>query len=399
MTMILSGDSGVTFPAGGVGNTTGAVVGTTDTQTLTNKTLVAPALGTPASGSLVNCVDVQYTGFKSRIINGAMVIDQRNAGTSFTNSNASVYGVDRWVTYGITNAVLTCQQVTDAPSGFSNSFKLTVSTATTANDGGVFPAQKIEASNCSDLMWGTSNAATITVSFWVKASVTGTYNTSFIFFGPSSLYYVSTFTVNSANTWEYKTITVTGPITGGAFSGASNAVYLAWYTVTIGSTGNTTYATPNTWSSSSSPKSSGTVNIGSTLNATLQVAGCQLEKGSTATSFDYRPYGTELQLCQRYYSQAVRGAYPGSFAAQAYSVAGITCSLQFPVTMRATPTLLVYYNGTVNAVGNINTAGSVSITPGQTWWTANGLLGQQPSGSPFTVGMSYGFDYTASAEL
>jgi len=163
--------------------------------------------------------------------------------------------------------------------------------------------------------------------------------------------------------------------------------------------GATSSGTAGAWASANYTSATGATSVVGTSGATWYVTGVQLEKGSTATQFDFRSFGTELALCQRYYSQAVRGAYPGSFAGQAYSVAGITCSLQFPVTMRATPTLLVYYNGTVNAVGNINTAGSVSITPGQTWWTANGLLGQQPSGSPFTVGMSYGFDYTASAEL
>jgi hypothetical protein len=270
-----------------------------------------------------------------------MVIDQRNAGASFTNSNAAVYGVDRMVTFGLSGAVLTCQQVTDAPNGFSNSFKATVSTATTANDTGVFPVQKIEASNCSDLMWGTSTAATITVSFWVKASVTGTYNTSLLFYGPTTLFYVSTFTVNNANTWEQKSITITGPTTGGAFSGASNAAYLALYTVTVGSTGNTSYATANTWSSSGSLKTSGAVNIGSTLNATLQVTGVQLEKGSTATSFDYRPYGTELQLCMRYF-QFSGFAFTG--AVESGSTTTIAGGQMYQVPMRAAP------SGTANGV-------------------------------------------------
>jgi hypothetical protein len=357
--VVISGDTSgtVTLSAPAVSGSTTLTLPATSGTILQSGTVVTEAQGG-------NGTTTGYYGFKNRIINGAMVIDQRNAGASFTNSNASVYGVDRWVTYGITSAVLTCQQVTDAPSGFSNSFKLTVSTATTANDGGVFPAQKIEASNCTDLMWGTSTAATITVSFWVKASVTGTYNTSFIFYGPSSLYYVSTFTVNSANTWEYKTVTVAGPTTGGAFSGASNAAYLAWYTVTIGSTGNTTYSTTNTWSSSTSPKSSGTVNIGSTLNATLQVVGCQLEKGSTATSFDYRPYGTELNLAQRYFYTIPANSVGLGGWGNYYNATSGTFFYYNPVTMRSGPTVS-NITGTIAVLGVSNTV-SCTVTSDRT---------------------------------
>ena len=300
-------------------------------------------------------------GFKNRIINGGMVIDQRNAGASFTNSNAAVYGVDRWLTYGITSGVFTCQQVTDAPTGFGNSFKLTISTATTANDGGAFPVQKIEASNCTDLMWGTSSAATVTISFWVKASVTGTYNTSLVFYGPTTLYYVSTFTVNSANTWEQKTITVTGPTTGGAFSGSLNAAYLALYTVAIGSSGYTTYATANTWSSTGSIKTSGTVNLGSTLNATLQVTGVQLEKGSTSTSFDYRPYGTELQLCQRYY-QIFTATGQEWIYNESNGASNKWWQFYIPQTMRTTPSASLSGMSTGGAInGTGTTVSSVAV--------------------------------------
>jgi hypothetical protein len=389
---IYSATGGQMFNASG--NFVNPVISSGSSLTLQTANTTAVTVDTLQNVTFAGYINSPNTfGFRNRIINGAMVIDQRNAGASFTNSNAAVYGVDRWVTYGITSAVLTCQQVTDAPSGFSNSFKLTVSTATTANDGGVFPAQKIEASNCTDLMWGTSTAATITVSFWVKASVTGTYNTSFIFYGPSSLYYVSTFTVNSANTWEYKTVTVAGPTTGGAFSGASNAAYLAWYTVTIGSTGNTTYATPNTWSSSTSPKSSGTVNIGSTLNATLQIVGCQLEKGSTATSFDYRPYGTELALCQRYYEiiQSVNNI--GHASQSVYD--GVSGGANFRVEKRATPTVTRVSGTAINRTAG--SAGSNTGTPDNVTQYGFGIIIQSTSGAGIIQWING--SYTSSAEL
>jgi hypothetical protein len=355
---------------------------------------------------MTNAVNIAQGGsnnvtFRNRIINGAQLIAQR--GTSFSNPNPG-YTTDRWncISY---NTTATITQSSTTPAGFTNSWLQTIGTGSSSGAGsweGV--GQNIEANNVTDLGWGTANALSVTVSFWVRSSVTGIYNISVSnvavqsLSGSSSYHYISTYTINSANTWEQKTITIPGP-TSGSWNNSGTSLGLSlWFD--LGSGTNYNSSSPNTWENGTYFRtSSATSQVSSVTGSTWYMTGAQLEAGTTASPFEYRMYTTELQLCQRYYSQAVRGAYPGSFAAQAYSVAGITCSLQFPVTMRATPTLLVYYNGTVNAVGNINTAGSVSITPGQTWWTANGLLGQQPSGSPFTVGMSYGFDYTASAEL
>jgi hypothetical protein len=313
----------------------------------------------------------QYTGFKNRLINGSMAIAQR--GTSFTPSaNNTDYTLDRWNANRNSVGNYTVSQQGTAGN---YSIRLQRNSGDTSTQT-IRLRQVIESSNCADL-------AGLPAAF--SATLTAGANYS----GGSSFYItivtgsgidqgLGLMVTNSWTNFAQQSVNFTPTTTDKRISG----------TVTIPA-GTNEVGILITWDPS------GTAGA----NDWVQLTNVQLEKGSTATSFDYRPYTTELALCQRYYSQAVRGAYPGSFAAQAYSVAGITCSLQFPVTMRATPTLLVYYNGTVNAVGNINTAGSVSITPNQTWWTANGLLGQQPSGSPFTVGMSYGFDYTASAEL
>ena len=363
------------------------------------------------SGMQIGGQDTTFGGMRNRIINGDMRIDQRNAGASFTNSNAAVYGVDRWITYGITSGVFTCQQVTDAPTGFGNSFKLTISTATTANDGGAFPAQKIEASNCTDLMWGTSNAATVTISFWVKASVTGTYNTALLFYGPTTLYYVSTFTVNSANTWEQKTITVTGPTTGGAFSGSLNAAYLALYTVAIGSSGYTTYTTANTWSSTGSIKTSGTVNLGSTLNATLQVTGVQLEKGSAATAFEYRQYGTELALCQRYFCKSfetttapangVANGINTTCAAYNATSAYVSGVYTYPTQMRVVPTVTFYGVNGATGVWDIykgSWAATTSTVINSSCSTNLNVYVQSTSMTAWQAYLIAG-NFTASAEL
>jgi len=244
------------------------------------------------------------SSFKNRLINGAMTIDQRNAGASFTNSNQNILGLDRWRNYGLSGAVLTIQQSTTAPTGFSNSQSVTVTTSTTANDSGGL-AQLVEANNAIDLAWGTSSGKSVTMSFWVRGSVTGTYNVFFTYTGPTIYYYVATYTIDSANTWEYKTITVAAPPTAaGAFANALNTAYLT-ARFTISSSGGSSQ-TANTWSTSSLPKSSGCVDLASNAGATFFVTGVQFEVGTVATSFDFRSIGTELALCQRY-TQAIRG--------------------------------------------------------------------------------------------
>jgi hypothetical protein len=296
-------------------------------------------------------------GLKNRLINGAIGIWQR--GTSFTSGGTGTYTADRFYGNGSSGTI---SRSTDVPTGFTYSFSNAASST-------AFPGitQRIESVNIADLA-----SQTITASFWVKQTS-----------GTASALNINLAYPSAVDNWSSSTTIVETNV-------VANPMPASW----------TRYSYTYTLPANVTNGMSITLFIPSvSVTATFLITGIQVEKGSTATSFDYRPYGTELALCQRYYSQAVKGSYPGSFAMQAYSGSGATCSLQFPVTMRATPTLLVYYSGTVNAVGNINTAGSVSITPAQTWWTANGLLGQQPTGSPLTVGMAFGFDYTASAEL
>ena len=249
--------------------------------------------------------DAQYTGFKNRIINGDMVVSQRN-GTSSVNANSSTapYATDRFnINVGGSSAVVACQQVSDAPAGFVNSLRLTVSTAATPSSGQfLFLRQIIEGVNIADFAWGTANASAVALSFWVKASVAGTYS-AFAINSAESRSYVATFTVSATNTWEYKTITIPGDTTGTWLTNNSNGIRLGF---DLGS-GSDLNGAANTWQSGWKQRTSGTVNWVGTSGATFQVTGVQLEKGSTATSFDYRPYGTELALCQRYYQEFGNG--------------------------------------------------------------------------------------------
>jgi len=334
-------------------------------------------------------------GFKNRIINGACVIDQRNNGASVSATDGG-YQLDRWSTI-LNTGTFTVQRNAGSvtpPAGFTNYLGATV-TSSGAVTGTTGIRYKVEGYNISDLAWGTANARPITMSFYVYSSLTGNFGGS-IESSDQNLSYPYLYTVSTPNTWTYITVNVPGP-TSGLFNTTNTGGIIIEFSFT---TGVAQQGTPGVWQSGYRQGAVGQVQIMSTNGATFYITGFQFEKGSTATSFDYRPYGMELALCQRYYVKAIKGSYPGSFAAYAFSAASFTCSVQFPVTMRAIPTTVTfYYNGTANAVGNISTAGSVSITVSQNWWTADGILGANVSGGPLTIGMSYGFDYIANAEL
>lgn len=298
------------------------------------------------SGMQIGGQDTTFGGMRNRIINGDMRIDQRNAGASFTNSNQSQIGLDRWRNYGLSGAVLTLQQSTLAPTGFANSQSVTVTTSTTANDSGGI-AQRIEAHNVYDLAWGTSSGASVTASFWVRGSITGTYNFWVQYNGSvSSYYYVGTYTISASNTWEYKTVTIPAPPTAaGAFTAALNTQYMEVRFSMTSSGGSAVSA--NTWSTNSTPKSTGAVDLASNSGATWYVTGVQLEKGSAASAFEYRQYGQELVLCQRYYQQIDYGHHNGGLTANWYQF-----NIGFPVVMRTDPTMTTSARGsnTGNAI-------------------------------------------------
>jgi len=317
---------------------TDTLVGRATTDTLTNKTLTSPtlttpALGTPASGVMTNVTGINYDGFKNRIINGAMVIDQRNAGASVTLTTDGTYTLDRW-DFNITQASkLTSQQTTTTvPTGFSHSLKITSSSAYSVISTDSFVVQqRIEGSNVADLSWGTANAKTITVSFWVYSSLTGTFNIS-LSNGAFNRSYPVTYTISSANTWEQKTITIAGDTSGTwVNTNTSSAGLVLFFNLGSGSTMNGTNAT---WASGWLTSVSGSTSLVGTNGATFYITGVQLEKGSTATSFDYRPYGTEFVLCQRYYQQT------NTFTAVGVSAnTNIYAYISFPVTMRSSPSV------------------------------------------------------------
>jgi len=271
-------------------------------------------------------------GFKNRIINGAQVINQRGA----TVTAASTYVTDRWQVDNLTTSgAVSFAQNSTAPAGFTNSLKITVTTAdaaVAASDIVEF-RQWIEGYNTADFSFGSASAGTFTISFWVNSSVTGTYGVSFRNSAADRVY-VSTYTVNAANTWEQKTITVAGDTTGTWLTDNGRGLGIAFCVMG----GSNFQGTANAWGATNNRTTSAQANLLATINNTFYITGVQLEKGSTATSFDYRPYGTELALCQRYYYRLQAAANNQDFGpACAVTTTVGRVSMPFPVTMRNAP--------------------------------------------------------------
>jgi hypothetical protein len=302
------------------GNTT---LGDSNTDTILMT--AAPSIGGAGLG--------MGMGFRNRIINGAMVIDQRNAGASVTGTaSAYAFPVDRFKFYNAASSKLSGQQSADAPSGFKNSIVLTSLAATTPGASDEYQLyHPIEGFNCVDLGFGTASSKTVTLSFWTKSSLTGTFSGCLSNSGARS--YVFTYTINAANTWEYKTVTIAGDTTGTWNTGNGIGINILW---DLGS-GSNYNATPDAWNNTFECRTSGSVNLVGTNGATWYITGVQLEKGATATSFDYRPYTTELQLCERYYQRTDTGQGL-RFGVQATTNAAEYHFL-FIVDMRSAPTL------------------------------------------------------------
>jgi hypothetical protein len=240
-------------------------------------------------------------GFKNRIINGAMVLDQRNAGASVTPVNDQ-YSVDRWSFPLAQSSKLSFQQNANSvtpPVGFINYLGITSLSAYSITSTDYFLLQqRVEGLNMADFGWGTANASTVTLSFWVRSSLTGTFSGS-LSNASFNRSYPYSYTISSANTWEYKTITIAGDTSGTWLTTNGIGINLR---VTMGS-GSTRLSTGGSWQAGNYDGVTGTTSVVGTNGATFYITGVQLEKGSTATSFDYRPYGTELALCQRYYQK------------------------------------------------------------------------------------------------
>jgi hypothetical protein len=275
---------------------------------------------------------------RNRIINGAMVINQRGGTVTVNNGNQN-FSVDRWWGQGTASAgVFTMQSSTVAPAGFTNSLLVTVTTADAslaASDLYDF-SQFIEGFNVADLGYGTANAKTVTLSFWVRSSVTGTFGGA-LGNNAGNRGYPFTYTINAANTFEYKTVTIAGDTTGTWTTDNSTGLRV-YFGLGAGSTFS---GTAGAWGGSLFLTATGATNLMATSGATFYITGVQLEVGTQATSFEYRQYQQELALCQRYYYKLQATAATSAFSlgfCESTTVAGGV--MNFPVSLRVSPTAL-----------------------------------------------------------
>jgi len=337
--------------------------------------------------------------FLNRIINGGQVIDQRNAGAAVTiSSNGSSYLTDRFRADAPVDQSMTFQQQTSViPTGFSYALKATAGTATTTATNQPLLAQFIEGFNMADFGFGTANAKTITLSFWVRSSLTGTFGVCFEN-NNADRGYIASYTINSANTFEYKTITIAGD-TSGTWETTNQRGLAVFFDLGFGTTYSSAASTA--WANVERGLTGG-VKLAANTGATWYVTGIQLEVGSTATSFDYRPYGTELMLCQRYY-YGLSGSGIPIMIGQAYTTSAAIGAFVTPTEMRAIPTLS--YN-------NLNAWTSTGSASGATTWTidsgssnkllritasgGSGLVAGNASGMYLSNSSSY---FNLSAEL
>jgi len=326
-------------------------------------------------------------GFRNRIINGGMTIDQRNAGASVTATTSNLYTLDRWRAYASQSSKYTVQQNAGSvtpPVGFSNYLGVTSSSAYTVGAGEFFLInQNIEGFNAADLGWGTANAKTITLSFWVYSSLTGTFGGALN--NASSLRsYPYSYTISSANTWEQKSITIAGDTTG-TWAGATNGIGIQLqFGLGVGSTYS---GTAGTWAGSAYYSATGATSVVGTNGATFYITGVQLEVGSTATSFDYRPYGTELALCQRYYESTTNNTTM-IFSSDVTSGQDYYSYGNFVVPKRASPT----FTPTISSASRFPTTTTAPAISISSWTFASTCNSTGARGY-------YVFGYTASAEL
>jgi hypothetical protein len=345
------------------------------------------------------------TRFKNRIINGDMRIDQRNAGASVTPVTGQ-YLVDRFKA-GLTQASkFTAQQNAGSvtpPNGFTNYLGCTSSSAYSVISSDIFLLQQpIEGYNTADLGWGTANAKTITLSFWVRSSLTGTFGGAL---SNNTRSYPFSYTITSANTWELETITIAGDTSGTWSTTTSSSI-----SVRFGLGGGSTYSgTAGAWTTADLYTATGAVSVVGTSGATFYITGVQLEVGSSATGFEYVDYTTQLSMCQRYYQKSYEySVLPAATVnnenaiqqSWGSSTSGGIASSVFPlsITMRTSPTLTYYdlvgNSGKVTGLDN-GAAQTQNVTPNASSATSTRVYIRMFSVAYW--GISYMF--TASAEL
>ena len=333
--------------------------------------------------------------YKNKIINGDMRLNQRYDLLGSTTTTAG-YMCDRWnLQNNVSGGSYTNAQVADAPPGFTYSTKITINSALTVSYFNF--VQFIEGFNYQDLAWGTSGAKSVTVSFWIKASVSGNY--TFCMYdhtGTATRGYAAPYNVASSNTWQYVTITIPGDTSGSNWSqtNSSNSYCLSCAFI-LYNTATPTFT--SAWGASPGFLAGSASFVGSS-GATWQVTGVQVEVGPTATPYDYRSYGTELSLAQRYFYRQYGIAWTLGIINQASGSWTLT-TITHPTTMRVAPTFghnltdAKRISGSPSAnqwsVYNQNVGwGSISFSPASTFegiFNGGGTTTQGAAGGYYTT--------------
>jgi hypothetical protein len=337
-----------------------------------------------------------------------MQIDQRNAGASVTPANGA-YTLDRWGVYQFSSASkFSVYQNANSTASYvatGQYYSLGVTSLSSYSVGvsdiyAIF--QRIEGYNVADLAWGTSAAKTVTLSFWVYSSLTGTFGGAFQN-DAGDRAYPFTYTISAANTWEQKSITVAGDTTGTWLKTNGSGLQI---TFGLG-VGSNRSATAGSWQAGNYGSATGATSVVGTNGATFYITGVQLEKGSTATSFDYRPYGTELALCQRYYQQSysqgtVAGATTPIGSIQYGSTSTNANANYFPIrfvcSMRSSPTITLYSTVT-GASGKIRNYSTTADLNAATFDGGDSGTFIQVATAPAGTGQQLQAQYIAVSEL
>jgi len=360
-----------------------------------------------AAGMQIGGQDTTFGGMRNRIINGDMRINQRAFTGTPSNSN---YTLDRYF-YNANANRITLSQSSTAPAGFANSMFVTSSAAASIATGDYTNmCQIIEGYNIADLAWGTADAKSVTLSFWVRSSVTGTFGGALRNAGGGGYWgYPFTYTINASNTWEYKTITIPGPTnvsyTWDSTNGAGIYLFMDF------GTGSTYTAPAGTWVNKNTVGADGTTKLVTTNAATWYMTGAQLEKGSAASAFEQLQYGHILALCQRYFEKSYDTlTAPGTVTSSGVVYATITSDsagslvshVSFSVPKRTGPTITLYNASFASTTGTWRYARSgvsetsynmVSLYPGTRAFSCYGN-----TVAAWTPAYQYGH-WTADAEL
>ena len=310
--------------------------------------------------NLAGAADAGGLTGRNLIINGSQVVSQRN-GTSSTTPGNFAYLTDRFQFRATQGSKFNAEQSTTAATGFKNSLKMTVASAYTVTSSDQFGVRQfIEGQNISHLEWGTANAKPVSLSFWVRSSVTGTHSGALGNSGDARAYPFS-FTVSSADTWEHKTISIAGDTSGTWLD--TNGIGIK-VNFNLGA-GSNHLAAAGSWTSGEIVGVTGSVSVVGTASATFYITGVQLEVGEQATPFEHRSYGDELRRCRRYY--AANDGYMTLHPLTTNNALGSRRSQrEFDTPMRAAPTITIY--------SGVNIDGTQAVTAHQVGFYKDGAV-------------------------